>query len=517
MTNKSRLLDALMRKDFRAFVHKVFLTLAPGQAYIQTWHTEAIAWQLERVRRGELRRLIINMPPRSLKSITSSVAFPAFVLGHDPSRRIICVSYSADLAKKHANDFRALLEAPWYRALFPTTRIGPFKNSETEIELTARGFRLATSVGGTLTGRGGDLIVIDDPLKPDDAMSETKRSAANLWFNNTLLSRLDDKRTGAIVVVMQRVHLDDVTGFLLDQSDEWEVLSLPAIAEADETVPLFAGRSHHRVLGDALSPEREPLSVLEAIKLQIGPDAFSAQYQQQPVPPGGAMIKRDWVLRYEDLPPVSDRLLTVQSWDTASKGGPENDWSVCTTWIVTKKKQWFLVHVYRGRVDYPSLKARAQELAKEFKAQQILVEDTGAGTSLVQELKEKISGIIAVRPEGDKVSRMAVNSAKFAAGQVYFPERAPWLPDLEAELFAFPGSRHDDQVDSISQALFDKNYPGFAFVTTEMWRAALERSNNSRRRSLDWESYYNLGRFDFDGRWLVARPACVRAPDVGAC
>lgn len=146
--SEARVLEALLRNDFRAFVHKVFLTLAPGQTYIRSWHVEAIAWRLDRVRRGEIRRLIINMPPRSLKSIAASVAFPAFVLGHDPSRRIICVSYSGALAKKHANDFRAVLESPWYRSVFPSVSIGPFKNSETEIELTARGFRLATSVGG---------------------------------------------------------------------------------------------------------------------------------------------------------------------------------------------------------------------------------------------------------------------------------------------------------------------------------------------------------------------------------
>jgi hypothetical protein len=252
MATDGRTLEALLRNEFRVFVHKVFATLAPGQTYVRTWHVEAIAWRLECVRRGEIRRLIINMPPRSLKSIAASVAFPAFVLGHDPSRRIICVSYSGDLAKKHANDFRAVLESPWYRSAFPITRIGPFKNSETEIELTARGFRLVTSVGGTLTDRGGDIIVIDDPLKPDDALSEAKRSAANQWFMNTLLSRLDDKRTGAIVVVMQRVHVDDLTGFLLGQSDEWDVLRLPAIAESDEAIPLSAESIYRRRSGEAL-------------------------------------------------------------------------------------------------------------------------------------------------------------------------------------------------------------------------------------------------------------------------
>jgi hypothetical protein len=323
MVSEERKFQALLRSDFRAFVHKAFTTLCPGQDYVSTWHVEAIAWQLERIRRGEIRRLIINMPPRSLKSIMASVAFPAFVLGHDPSRRIICVSYSGDLSRKHSNDFRALLESSWYRRTFPNARIGPHKNSETEIELTARGFRLATSVGGTLTGRGGDIIVIDDPLKPDDALSETKRSAANQWFANTLLSRLDDKRTGAIVIVMQRVHMDDLTGFLLSQSSEWELLSLPAIAEFEETIALGNGHSHRRRFGEALSPEREPVHVLEALKLQIGSDAFSAQYQQAPVPPGGAMVKRHWVRHYGDeLPSPAEQLMTVQSWDTASKGGP---------------------------------------------------------------------------------------------------------------------------------------------------------------------------------------------------
>jgi predicted phage terminase large subunit-like protein len=246
---------------------------------------------------------------------------------------------------------------------------------------------------------------------------------------NTLLSRLDDKRTGAIVVVMQRVHIDDLTGFLLAQSDEWDVLSLPAIAES-EAIPLSNDRTHLRKSGEALSPEREPLHVLGALRLQIGSDAFSAQYQQSPAAPGGAMVKRHWIRRYSELPPASDRLFTLQSWDTASKGGPDNDWSVCTTFIVTRKKLWYLVDVWRQRVDYPALKASVQTFAKKWNARRVLVEDAGAGTSLVQELRGRVSGIIAVKPEGDKANRMAVASAKFEASQVLLPELASWLPDL---------------------------------------------------------------------------------------
>jgi predicted phage terminase large subunit-like protein len=202
--------------------------------------------------------------------------------------------------------------------------------------------------------------------------------------------------------------------------------------------------------------------VLESLKLQIGSDAFSAQYQQTPVPPGGAMIKRQWVRRYADvLPSHDERLMILQSWDTASKGGPENDWSVCTTWILTRRKRWYLLDVWRRRVDYPALKAAVKSLAEQWRPHRILVEDAVTGTALVQELREEISGIIPVKPVGDKVTRMAVASAKIEAGQVFMPEQADWLPDLEAELFAFPGSRHDDQCDSISQALFDgdRNMP----------------------------------------------------------
>jgi predicted phage terminase large subunit-like protein len=169
-------------------------------------------------------------------------------------------------------------------------------------------------------------------------------------------------------------------------------------------------------------------------------------------------------------------LMTLQSWDTASKGGPDNDWSVCTTWIVTRNKLWYLIDVWRQRVDYPALKASVQTLAMRWNARRVLVEDAGAGTSLVQELRGWVSGIVAVKPEGDKASRMAVASAKFEAAQVLLPERASWLPDLEAELFVFPGSRHDDQCDSISQALLDKNNSWMTWLSPEDWERIIARS-----------------------------------------
>jgi len=212
-------LDAVLRNDFVSFVYRCFLHLNPGTEFLPNWHIQAIAYQLERVRRGEVTRLIINMPPRYLKSITVSVAFPLFLLGHEPWRRIIAISYADELSAKHASDFRSIAHSRSYQRAFPNMRIA--RSTEGEVLTTKRGFRKATSVSGTLTGLGGDLIIIDDPQKPVDAQSEALRTRLNQWVTNTLMSRLDNKQTSAVIVVMQRVHLDDLSGFLVSSSDEW--------------------------------------------------------------------------------------------------------------------------------------------------------------------------------------------------------------------------------------------------------------------------------------------------------
>ena len=292
--------------------------------------------------------------------------------------------------------------------------------------MTQRGFRLATSTGGTLTGRGGNLLIIDDPLKPQDALSDPKRTAVNDWFAHTLLSRLDDKRTGKILIVMQRLHMDDLTGFVLGQSDNWTVLSLPAIAEQHEEISLPFGRLIIAGPASCLPPRGSPAHVLDDLRKALGGDVFSAQYQQAPVPPGGAMIKRHWVRRYKE-PPAHGTRIMVQSWDTAAKGGPDNDWSVCTTWL----------SVWRGGICSTSgasgsiirrLKAKVNELAQRWEADTVLVEEAGTAIGLLEELKFEVFGVIGIKPDRDKISRMSVASAAFEAGQVFLPERASWLP-----------------------------------------------------------------------------------------
>jgi len=212
-------LQACLRRDFVAFVERGFYELNPETKYLHNWHIDVIAEALEQCRTGTLRRLIINVPPRSLKSHMTSVSFAPWLLGHNPAAQIICASYAQDLADKLAGDCRSLMAARWYRDLFPATRLAMRRQAVHDFMTSGKGFRLATSVGGVLTGRGADFIIIDDPLKPDEALSDVQRNAVNNWFDHTLISRLNDKRNGCIILIMQRLHEDDLVGHVVKQGD----------------------------------------------------------------------------------------------------------------------------------------------------------------------------------------------------------------------------------------------------------------------------------------------------------
>jgi len=443
-----------LRRDFETFLERSLRTLNPGMPFLPNWHIRAIAYQLERIRRGEINRLIINMPPRHLKSLTVSVAFAAYVLGLDPRKRILSISYGSELSSKHARDFRSVVESPSYRRAFSNMHI--VRSPEDEIGTSLKGYRKATSVGGALTGMGGNMIIIDDPQKPIDAQSKLRRDSLNQWFTNTLMSRLDNKETGSIIVVTQRVHMDDLSGHLMDGSGDWEVLSLPAIAEVDEVIPIGDNEFHHRRAGEALHPAHESLETLLGLQRDLGTYDFGAQYQQCPIPEGGAMIQRDWLRFYEALPERKPRGKIIQSWDPASKDGLQNDYSACCTFLV-QDDNYYLIDMHRGRYDYPRLKQTALALAERYKPTMILIEDASAGIALAQDLRSLgRHRVRAVKVEQTKELRLFTQSAKFEAGLVHFPKDAPFLPDLLHELLSFPNGKHDDQVDSISQALGHK-------------------------------------------------------------
>lgn len=448
--NAQQLINAILRNDFPAFVEKAFRTVNPGELYLPNWHIEAIAAQLNRARAGEIRRLIVNQPPRSLKSITTSVAYPAWLLGLDPTKRIIVVSYSSEFAQELHRQFRTVVDADWYKELFRTTAWE--KDVVAEAVTTHGGGRFATSIGGTLTGRGADLIIIDDPLKADEAQSEVARRKVIEFYTGTLVSRLNDKERGGIILVMQRLHEDDLAGHLIRQGG-WQHLNLPAIAARDEPILIGRGQMHIRRTGDLLHPARESQAVLDALKADMGSLKFSAQYQQEPIPAEGNLVKRAWLRTYDQLPEGGGYFL---SWDIAGTIGNSNDYSVCTVWKADKGR-YYLVDVWRDRREYPDLRKMVVTLAAKYLPHTILIEQAGLGLSLVQDLQRDpppgMERPIGIKPEGSKQDRVVAQSSKFESGSVYLPKEAPWLADLETELLGFPNSRHDDQVDSVAQFL----------------------------------------------------------------
>jgi len=449
--------ELILRLDLMSFIERSFYELNPQTDFSPCPHIEFVASRLEACRQGKAKRLIINLPPRSLKSHSASVAFVAWLLGHNPAMQIICASYGQDLADKHARDCRTLMMSEFYGRLFRGTRLSTEKQAVNEFMTTAQGFRLSTSVGGVLTGRGADLIILDDPLKPDDALSETRRNSVNDWYDNSLLSRLNSKEDGVIILVMQRLHQDDLVGHVMGQ-DDWEVVSFPAIAEEDSVhivQSTFGQKRLERKAGDVLEPQRESRPALDAIRRTIGEYNFASQYQQDPMPLGGAIVKTEWLKYYAPCELPSSFGCVLQSWDTANKSGELNDFSVCTTWGATLD-QYYLLDVYRKRLNYPDLRRAVREQCRQFHADVVLIEDKASGTQLIQDLRA--DGMFTVKPYvplpgSDKTLRLYAQTAEFESGRVLLPRAVPWFSEYVRELTTFPGGKYDDQVDSTTQAL----------------------------------------------------------------
>ncbi|HEY0312179.1 MAG TPA: hypothetical protein VGC56_06750 [Allosphingosinicella sp.] len=409
--------DAITRTDFNVFVERVFVELNGSATYLDNFHIAAMVSELEKVRRHETRRLAIALPPRSLKSLVVSVAYSAWVLGHDPSAKIICASYGQQLADDLARDCRQVMESGWYKRLFRSARLRADRRAVAAFETTAGGYRHSTSVGGVVTGFGADIIIVDDPTKPEEAISDVERAKANAWASHTLFTRLNDKVNGAIVIVMQRLHEDDMIGHVGRVSD-LKLVSFPAIAQQDEEHVLetpFGSWRHLRAEGEALHPNREPVGVLEEIRRAIGNQHFDGQYLQTPSPPGGRIVKPEWFQKF-DLASQPQFDQVVQSWDTASKAKQLADYSVCTTWG-KRGKHIFLLHVLRERLEYPELKRRVISQANIFAAQTVLIEDASSGIALIQDLKsDGFYKARAVKPKGEKTMRMNAQPVSLKPG-----------------------------------------------------------------------------------------------------
>ena len=450
--SKQDAFDALLRTRLAPFVRKSFATVDPGTPYSHNWHIDLIAEYLEACTRREIKRLIINIPPRYMKSIAVTVAWPAWLLGKNPAERIIAASYAHTLSLKHSIDTRLIVKSDWYQRIFPATHLVDDQDTKQKFVTTRRGMRYATSVDGSAIGEGGNFLIVDDPHSAAGALSDVQRASACTWFDQGFATRLNDKKNGVIVIVMQRLHSTDLTGHLLEKGG-WEHLVVPAIAEGRTVIDF--GRVHVvREDGEPLHADREDLPAIERQKIALGSYAFAGQYQQRPAPAEGGIFKAEWFRRYDK--PQEKYSQIIQSWDTAFKANQLNDPSACTTWGI-KPDGYDLLDVKVRRMEYPDLKSTVLKHAEDWNPTAILIEDKASGQSLLQDLRRETTLpaiAIHIKPHGgDKTTRASAVSAMVEAGKVFLPKQAHWLTDYEIQMLTFPNDIHDDCVDSTTQFL----------------------------------------------------------------
>lgn len=449
-------LQALLRVYFLAFVEKVFETLHEGKEMQDNWHIEAICFALEQVRNGSEKRLMVNVPPRTLKSIIVSVAWPAFLLGHNPGLQIFVVSHNLDLALSLSNKFRQIVNADWYKATFPTMSGQPLKDNERIFVTDAGGFREAMSVNGAVIGKGFDICIMDDLLDASEVATEIGCARVNKWTDTSLATRLNEPMKSAMLLVMQRLAINDPAAHLKSQ-EPWRSLSLPAVAEEDQLIPISSTENYLFRKGELLDPVRLPQTFLDVQRSKLGEANFLAQYQQRPVPDGGGEIDLGMFQRYRSLPKAYDaRFLSVD----AATGSQSGSYCVIQTWQMTNGNL-YLLHSQRGYWILPKLKKLVIQAKDHWQAEFIAIEKASTGIALLEVLWEhypanirrKLVQPIEVSPKLSKEDRAGKAMVTVSQGLVHIPTTASWLDDFLAELGAFPASLDNDQVDAFSQAV----------------------------------------------------------------
>lgn len=454
MNAEYNLTTAILRQNFQVFAGEVFHLLNPSQHFKNNWHLAAIARAVEKAMQRKIKRLIINLPPRHLKSTIASVALPAFILGHDPSARILCVHYGDELATHLSNWTRSVMEAPWYRSTFPGTKIDKGKQTEEMINTTKGGYRFARPIFGPMTGFGARYIICDDPSKAVDVHSPAMREKVWIAFTEGVLTRLDDPKNDVVIVVTQRLHEDDLVARLRAVGG-WAELVIPAETDIDREYDIGEGKTHIFEAGSVLDPNRMSKADLDQRRKELGSAGYAAQYLQSPIAGGGTVFDWKWFKPYFYVDAISlDYDFLFHSYDVASSLGPNSSYSVCTSWGVVGD-DFYLIGVMRERISMPDLVKKALYLYEKDKPDLVLVETAGIGSALFQTLREKFGRRIqAVSPDNDKVTRAEAVSPLIEAGHVYVRPDAAYSEVFRNEVIAFPNSKYDDQVDSMTQMLF---------------------------------------------------------------
>jgi predicted phage terminase large subunit-like protein len=468
---------ARLQADFTAFVKAAWPILDPGNTLSWSWHYNLIAEYLTLAAEKKCRRLIINIPPRTLKSILITVMFPVWVWTRSPQASFACASYADKLSTEHSVKRRRLIESDWFRGLWgDRIWLQKDQNEKTKFQNNYQAQMIATSVGGTATGLGGNFLIVDDGLKPDEAVSEAAVTALHGWFDNTWRSRLNNPAEDVMIIVEQRIGELDLTGHCASvdkdlvakgEKPQWTVLCIPM--EADEEavdkntlmqrfVFPVSGMIKDRPLGDVLQPNRFPPEVVAAWKiLRI---TWATQYQGRPSPLEGNMIKRSDVMYYggrdpdtgdadERLPEKFDLILT--SVDAAFKDLKTSDY-VCVGTIGVKGRKRYILEVVNKHLDAPATETEARRQREKYKSSAVLIEDKANGSAVIKSMRRNVSGVVPIEPEGGKISRFFAMCGEWQAHDWYLDRTAAWEDQTVTQLTKFPGVKNDDIADMISQA-----------------------------------------------------------------
>lgn len=475
--------NALCRLHFQFFVIAAFQVIHGRGTYNDAWFVRAMCEEAEKVVSGENDRLLVTIPPRHLKSFVMSVCLPAWWLGRDPSKKVIVASYASSLAEQHARVFRRLVNSDWYEELFPNFGFAEDANRVAFMQTTTGGGFQAVGRRGGVTGFGSNLLILDDVLNAEEARSEIERENAIEFFTGSIRTRFDDQRESKVIIIQQRLHERDLAGYASELGTFFH-LNLPAISEQSRTFDLGLGETHRWENGELLDPVRHPQSVLDALRIEMGPIRFNSQYLQNPILPGGNIIRWEWFEEYDRPYERDDYLFVVQSWDTAYSSEDGSCFSVCLTFGFRENK-WDLIDIWRRQVDFPDLRAAALRLRRKYRADCVLVEAAASGRSLRQEMaKEDNSSCrwIAITPNGSKEERAWAQSAKLASGFLRIPAEASWLPDFRHEVIGFPNAHYDDQVDALTQFVKYMNTGGGRYIQNT--DPVTGRRNVQRRKSI---------------------------------
>jgi predicted phage terminase large subunit-like protein len=455
-------------RSFSAFVRYTWPIIESGTSLIWNWHMDAICEHLQAVHNGDIKRLLINMPPRHGKSSLISVIWPVWSITLNPADRWLCASYVMDLAARDNRRSRDIINHHWYQERYgDLIKLKHDQNEKTNWETQQGGYRIAASVNGASTGKGGDKLLLDDPHRAGESDLKVERAVS--WFREVWNSRLNDREKGAMIVVMQRLHKDDISGCILDSAG-WEHLCLPAEFDMRRRCSTGIGWTDPRTVdGELLWPEKFTQQTLDVLKADLGPLAYEGQYNQSPVPPGGYIFKRDdeRFFRIDGESYIMEnaegqKTILIEdcshfvATDLAISSKQEADWTVYMFFAVTPERDVLLLEVRRGHWTHPTqltqLKLLFQHYTGILEPEKVYIEVVAYQAALAQDAKAVGIPVVEFRPVKDKVSRSASAAIWYANHKVYHLKNAVWLPELQKELFFFPKARNDDQVDCISIA-----------------------------------------------------------------